>query len=120
MSQQERLLRFEKVSFAYRRDEPVLDEADFSLRRGLKVVLMGQNGAGKSTVFKLIVGELKADDGRVFLGDFDLTGLDDIVIEFDGVHDRYRGHFPAQPAVADIINRTESVSAFAHDDFFDP
>ncbi|MFA7601068.1 MAG: ATP-binding cassette domain-containing protein, partial [Patescibacteria group bacterium] len=43
----------------------ILDEANFSIRRGAKITLMGQNGAGKSTIFKLIKGELKAKEGLI-------------------------------------------------------
>ncbi|KKQ00607.1 MAG: hypothetical protein US09_C0009G0028 [Candidatus Moranbacteria bacterium GW2011_GWD1_36_198] len=62
-------VRFNKVSFEYSHDKPILEEASFSLRRGTKMTLMGQNGAGKSTIFKLITGELKEDDGSIFVDD---------------------------------------------------
>lgn len=44
---------------------PMLDEVSFSLKRGMKVTLMGQNGAGKSTVFKLIADILTPDEGKI-------------------------------------------------------
>lgn len=62
-------VRFNKVSFEYGYDKPILDEVSFSLRRGTKMTLMGQNGAGKSTILKLITGELKAHDGSIFTDD---------------------------------------------------
>ena len=65
-------VRFNKVSFEFGRDKPILDEASFALRRGTKMTLMGQNGAGKSTILNLITGELKAHDGSIFV-DPDLT-----------------------------------------------
>ena len=37
-------VRFNKVSFEYGQDKPILDEVSFSLRRGSKMTLMGQNG----------------------------------------------------------------------------
>ena len=61
------ILRFNEVSFEYLAKKPVLDEASFSLRRGSKVTLMGQNGAGKSTIFALIKGELKPTAGQISL-----------------------------------------------------
>jgi len=60
-------VRFNNVSFEYGHDKPILEEASFSLRRGTKMTLMGQNGAGKSTIFKLITGEIKADEGSIFI-----------------------------------------------------
>ncbi len=59
------VLRFEKVSFEYGHKKPILDEVSFSVRSGSKVTLMGQNGAGKSSLFKLITKEAVPDQGRV-------------------------------------------------------
>jgi ATPase subunit of ABC transporter with duplicated ATPase domains len=61
------VLRFDRVSFEYEHNKALLDEASFSLRRGSKITLMGQNGAGKSSLFKLILGELKPEGGRISL-----------------------------------------------------
>src|SRR5690606_25954604 len=49
----------------YGHNYPILDEVSFSLKKGMKVTLMGQNGAGKSTIFKLITGAAEPVDGRV-------------------------------------------------------
>lgn len=61
----EAVLRFEEVSFGFGHNHPILEEVDFSVRKGMKVTVMGQNGAGKSTIFKLIAGELHPDDGKI-------------------------------------------------------
>ncbi len=68
MARDEVILRFNEVSFEFG-NRPILKEADFSLRRGAKVTLMGQNGAGKTTIFKLIMGELKPESGTISLGE---------------------------------------------------
>ncbi|MDP1846122.1 MAG: ATP-binding cassette domain-containing protein [Candidatus Moranbacteria bacterium] len=60
-------VRFNKVSFEYGYKKPILDEASFALRRGSKFTLMGQNGAGKSTILNLITGSLKPHDGSIFV-----------------------------------------------------
>jgi ATPase subunit of ABC transporter with duplicated ATPase domains len=60
-------VRFNKVSFEYGYKKPILDEASFSLRRGTKITLMGQNGAGKSTILNLITGSLKPEDGSIYV-----------------------------------------------------
>src|SRR3989338_7586118 len=65
MSKNGILLKFDKVSFGYSPQKPILDEVDFSLRRGAKFTLMGQNGSGKSTVFHLITGELAPESGKI-------------------------------------------------------
>ncbi|MFA5792057.1 MAG: ATP-binding cassette domain-containing protein [Candidatus Paceibacterota bacterium] len=51
---QEAIVRFDKVSFEWGINKPILDEVNFTIRRGVKFALMGQNGAGKSTIFGLI------------------------------------------------------------------
>ena len=62
---EEVILRFDDVKFEYLEKKPILDEASFSIRKGAKITLMGQNGAGKSTIFNLIKGDLKAKSGRI-------------------------------------------------------
>jgi ATPase subunit of ABC transporter with duplicated ATPase domains len=61
----EAAIRFDNVSFGYGPMHPMLEEVDFSLQRGMKVTLMGQNGAGKSTIFKLITDALTPDEGAI-------------------------------------------------------
>lgn len=62
---EEVIIRFNEVSFEYGHKKPILIEADFSVRRGAKITLMGQNGAGKSTIFGLITGNYKPDLGSI-------------------------------------------------------
>ncbi|MBI2577929.1 MAG: ABC-F family ATP-binding cassette domain-containing protein [Candidatus Wildermuthbacteria bacterium] len=61
------IVRFDEVSFQYGPNKPILHGADFSVRRGSKITLMGQNGAGKSTIFHLITKTLEPDSGAVHL-----------------------------------------------------
>ena len=53
------VVRFDDVSFEFGHNKPILDQVSFTVRRGTKITLMGQNGAGKSTIFGLIKGEWK-------------------------------------------------------------
>ncbi|MEI7749441.1 MAG: ABC-F family ATP-binding cassette domain-containing protein [Candidatus Moraniibacteriota bacterium] len=61
------VLRFSEVSFEYRHKKAVLDAVNFSVRGGTKIALMGQNGAGKSSLFSLIMSEQKPESGRISL-----------------------------------------------------
>jgi len=61
------ILRFENVTFGYDKEKPNLSEASFSVREDAKMTVMGQNGAGKSTIFKLITGALKPDKGQIHI-----------------------------------------------------
>ena len=67
MAQAETIIRFDKVSFNYGHNKPILEEVDLSVRRGMKATLMGQNGAGKSTIFSLITGEHEPEDGQIHI-----------------------------------------------------
>lgn len=60
------VLRFSDVTFEYEHGKKLLDQASFSVRAGSRITLMGQNGAGKSTIFKMITGELEPTTGSVF------------------------------------------------------
>ncbi|OHA17727.1 MAG: hypothetical protein A2664_03895 [Candidatus Taylorbacteria bacterium RIFCSPHIGHO2_01_FULL_46_22b] len=63
----ESVVSFEKVSFEYGPRKPILDEVDFTVRRGTKITFMGQNGAGKSTIFQLITGGLHPESGKIHI-----------------------------------------------------
>ena len=58
------LIRFEAISLDFA-DQKILAGADFSLDEGERVCLIGRNGAGKSTTFKLISGQLTEDRGEI-------------------------------------------------------
>src|SRR3989338_2862255 len=61
------VLRFDKVTFEHSEDKPQLVEASFSVRENSKITLMGQNGAGKSTIFQLMLGYVKPKAGNIFI-----------------------------------------------------
>ncbi len=52
-----------------------VDGVSIDLNSGEIVGLLGPNGAGKTTTFYLIVGMIKADEGRIFIDDHDISGL---------------------------------------------
>lgn len=62
------LLRFDDVSFAYADGKhPILKDASFSVRENTKITIMGQNGAWKSTMFKMILWEIEPQQGAVHI-----------------------------------------------------
>ncbi len=67
MSQPAVAVRFSEVTFRYSPKKMTLDEASFSVRENSKITIMGQNGAGKSTIFKLITGELQPEEGTIHI-----------------------------------------------------
>lgn len=58
------LLRFQQACLAFG-THPVLDHVDFSLFAGERVCLVGRNGAGKSSLLKVLTGQQVLDDGQV-------------------------------------------------------
>jgi ATPase subunit of ABC transporter with duplicated ATPase domains len=65
MAKSDTILRFDGVTFGYKETKPLLDEVDFSVRRGTKTTVMGQNGGGKTTLFKLIAREILPSEGTI-------------------------------------------------------
>lgn len=61
------IIRFDEVTYGYMKPKWLLEDASFSVREGSKITLMWQNGAGKSTIFKMITGELKPNEWRVLI-----------------------------------------------------
>src|SRR3989304_5366499 len=59
------IVRFDNVSFEWGINKPILDGVSFTIRRGMKLTLMGQNGAGKSTIFGLIAGLHTPESGII-------------------------------------------------------
>jgi len=53
----------------------VVDNVSVEVRRGEIVGLLGPNGAGKTTTFSIIIGLVPQDEGKIFLGDEDITDL---------------------------------------------
>ncbi|SBR47854.1 ATP-binding cassette domain-containing protein [Halomonas sp. HL-93] len=59
------LLRLEQLQLAYG-TQVLLDRADLTVERGERLALVGRNGTGKSTLLKLVAGEIQADDGSIW------------------------------------------------------
>ncbi|MCK5091621.1 MAG: ABC-F family ATP-binding cassette domain-containing protein, partial [Gammaproteobacteria bacterium] len=62
------LLTLTNISLAYGH-HPLLVNVDFQINAGERVCLVGRNGTGKSTLFKVIYGDAEPDDGEVWRRD---------------------------------------------------
>jgi ATP-binding cassette subfamily C protein CydD len=69
-------VRFEGVRFGYAPDRPVLEEISFEVAPGEKVALVGQSGAGKSTIVSLLLGFVRPESGCVRVNGVDLWALE--------------------------------------------
>ena len=64
----DKMIQLNHVKFGYS-DTEVLDEINLTINEGEYVVLTGENGSGKSTLMRLILGELKPDEGEIIIMD---------------------------------------------------
>ena len=60
------MIEFQHVNFSYEKDRPVIEDLSFRVERGESVGLIGANGAGKSTVMKLLLG-LLSGEGKILV-----------------------------------------------------
>ncbi len=71
-------IKFTNVNFSYVDGIPVLENINFSINKGEKIALIGETGAGKTTIVNLILGFYKINSGNIF---FDGKNIDDISLE---------------------------------------
>lgn len=70
-------IRFEHVTFCYPKTEtPVLEDVSFTIEKGQKISIVGLNGAGKSTVVKLLCGLYQPQAGRILINGHALQEYD--------------------------------------------
>lgn len=70
------LVDFNNVTFAYD-DKNVVENLSFSIKKGEQVTLSGRTGAGKSTIFKLLLGLYEPDNGSVLIAGQEVTAIPD-------------------------------------------
>ncbi|WP_169922888.1 ABC transporter ATP-binding protein [Ezakiella peruensis] len=63
-------IEFKNVSFKYPASEAnVLNDISFEIHRGEKISIVGLNGAGKTTIIKLLCGFYTANEGQILIND---------------------------------------------------
>ena len=65
------MIKFKNVSFSYEKEHPVLKNMSFSIEKGEAVGLIGANGAGKSSMLKVLLG-LLPHEGEILVNDIPL------------------------------------------------
>ncbi|RZO22131.1 MAG: ATP-binding cassette domain-containing protein [Candidatus Thioglobus sp.] len=97
------LIRLDSVSLAFGA-RIILREADFSIEPGERVCLIGRNGAGKTSLLRLVTGEQDPDDGEVqSIGEICISELTQVLPEDEG---RAVGEFVSE-GLSDIITLTD-------------
>ncbi|HJX31657.1 MAG TPA: ABC transporter ATP-binding protein [Thermodesulfobacteriota bacterium] len=68
-------IEFKHVSFAYKKNEPVLKDISFQIRPGETVAVVGHTGAGKSTLINLLARFYDIQDGEILLDGINIQSL---------------------------------------------
>ncbi len=63
-----RVVKAQGVSFGYDPEKPLVRNLDLQIMRGEKVGIIGPNGCGKTTLLRLLLGEIKPQSGSIQLG----------------------------------------------------
>lgn len=66
-------ISFYDISYTYEKNRAVLNNLSFTVAAGSQVVLTGVNGAGKSTIFKLLLKLIEAKSGKIMIDGMDLA-----------------------------------------------
>jgi ATPase subunit of ABC transporter with duplicated ATPase domains len=91
------VVKVEKLSKAYG-PLRVLKDAQFTISRGDKIAVVGRNGMGKTTLVKLLAGDLEADAGEITWGYETSVGL---------LHQDMRQDIPSGTTVADWLHEVD-------------
>ena len=69
------MLKVSNLSSGYSKNEIIINDINFTLDNGNICVLIGENGSGKTTIFKTILGFLKPKSGYIEIDGIDLTNI---------------------------------------------
>lgn len=80
-------VKFDKVTFAYD-DKTIIDHLDLTIPTGEKIALLGRSGAGKTTILKLLAGDINPNQGEVTIGGQTVSQLQPKMSELVAVLDQ--------------------------------
>ncbi len=69
------MIKLVNVSKSYLKNVSILQDINLYIEAGEFVSLVGQSGSGKTSLVKILIGEEKVNDGRVIIGDWDITKI---------------------------------------------
>ena len=67
-------IAIKNLSFQYE-ERKIIDDLSLFIKKGQKIAFVGESGSGKSTVIKILLGLLKYNQGEIYLGDMELSGI---------------------------------------------
>lgn len=91
------VIKVNDVSFAYAGGAPLIQNLSFLIKKDERVLLLGANGTGKSTLMKILSGKLKQSEGSIRFGeqvsvgyyDQETHSFDESKTVFEELHDEY-------------------------------
>ena len=87
-------------------DKRLLRDLSFSIYQGERVAVIGPNGAGKTTSFNMIVGMIRADSGKIFIGDKNISKKPMYKRARMGI-----GYLPQEPSIFRKLNVVDNLMA---------
>ena len=68
-------INFENIQFYYQKDKPLFENLNFSIKKNTLVGIVGQTGAGKTTIIKLILRFYDSISGSIKIGNEDIKNI---------------------------------------------
>ncbi len=69
------MIKTHNLTKTYDNKIKVLDDASINIKPGEFVSIVGQSGAGKTTLVRILIGEERASEGKIAVGDWDITKI---------------------------------------------
>ncbi|MDX1635907.1 MAG: ATP-binding cassette domain-containing protein, partial [Marinobacter sp.] len=106
------LLTLDDLSLAFGL-QPLLDQASLTIEAGERVCLLGRNGEGKSTLLKIVSGEVTPDGGQVRLDQGAVLAVLPQNLPADETRTAYEVVASAFPETGDLLARFHTLSQVA-------
>lgn len=68
-------LELRNVNFSYKKEKIILKNINLKIKKGEKVIILGNNGSGKSTLIKLLLGLYEPTEGNVYINNLNLKEI---------------------------------------------
>ncbi len=92
------VLKIEHLSFYYTPEKPIFEDFSLEVEKGEVVAIVGPSGVGKSTLFELIAGFLKPQNGTIEVGRFSTI--------FQDPYTSFHPSYPIINQIADVCDTT--------------
>ncbi len=114
-----RVIEVENISYSYA-DQPIIKNFSTMITRGDRVGILGPNGVGKSTLLRLLLGQLQPDEGNVILGTkLEIAYFDQLRSELD-LNKSVRDNLAEGTDRIEVAGKSKHVMSYLGDFLFSP